>query len=359
MSEKLDFFAAANSSEGFVSFFEQMYDKESVVNARLIFGGPGTGKSTLMRTVERRLEREGYSQELIHCSSDPGSLDGIYCGETKNLILDATPPHTVTPKMAGVLESVVNIGDCWDADVLKKYREGILECDTDIKALYAKVYAELKKAAAGADAAAFLGRRRLDVSKVVKYCARLEKAVFTRKSVRKAEVRVRVLSGITPVGRVFYYDTVNKLTDKIYLIDDREYAAADMILDSLLSRCVKLGMDCYACYCPLVPTRLEHILIPGLRVAVVAGSGCGEDREKLKNVTLIRARRFYTANSKAMRFLNGVYHDMKNRCVDAAVKDLAKIKERHDDLEGFYRLAMDYDMLTALAEKTAEEFLMY
>ena len=69
------FFGAANSGGGFYSVFKNIlkpFDKRI-----LIKGGPGTGKSTLMKNVFGLAKSRGLSPEMMLCSSDPDSLDGV------------------------------------------------------------------------------------------------------------------------------------------------------------------------------------------------------------------------------------------------------------------------------------------
>ena len=63
-----------------------------------IVGPSGCGKSTLLRRIAAHLEEQGETVELIHCSSDPDSLDGVICGARKFSVVDATPPHGAVHK---------------------------------------------------------------------------------------------------------------------------------------------------------------------------------------------------------------------------------------------------------------------
>ena len=63
-----------------------------------IIGASGCGKSTLLRRIAAHLEEQGETVELIHCSSDPDSLDGVICGARKFSVVDATPPHGAVHK---------------------------------------------------------------------------------------------------------------------------------------------------------------------------------------------------------------------------------------------------------------------
>jgi len=88
---ELQFFLGANAASGFVSHFEELYDPEGGWKCYIIKGGPGTGKSSMMRRIVERTP--GLEHEMIHCSSDPESLDGVIFPEKKICIADGTAPH--------------------------------------------------------------------------------------------------------------------------------------------------------------------------------------------------------------------------------------------------------------------------
>lgn len=94
ISEKpLHFFLGANTPQGFVSRFDQLAAPDEGWREFIIKGGPGTGKSTLMKKVAAELSPACKSVELIHCSSDVDSLDAVIAHDIKTAIADATPPH--------------------------------------------------------------------------------------------------------------------------------------------------------------------------------------------------------------------------------------------------------------------------
>ena len=53
--------------------------------------------------------------ELVHCSSDSDSLDGVIFPTLKIGIVDGTEPHVIEPKAPGAIEEYVNLGDAWDS----------------------------------------------------------------------------------------------------------------------------------------------------------------------------------------------------------------------------------------------------
>lgn len=87
------FFLGANTPQGFVSRFDQLADANDGWREFVIKGGPGTGKSSLMKKVAEHAGGRCSHVELIHCSSDVDSLDGVILGDIKTSIADGTAPH--------------------------------------------------------------------------------------------------------------------------------------------------------------------------------------------------------------------------------------------------------------------------
>lgn len=87
------YFLGANSPQGFYSLYDQLIDPAQARAIYILKGGPGCGKSSLMRRVAQRAEEMGEHVEYIHCSGDPDSLDAILLPARKTAIADGTAPH--------------------------------------------------------------------------------------------------------------------------------------------------------------------------------------------------------------------------------------------------------------------------
>ena len=119
------YFAAANSADGFVNYFPQIFGEGGCQRLYVIKGGPGTGKSCFMKQVGARAEKRGMPVTYYYCSSDADSLDGLMIGNGKIGILDGTAPHVWEPHLAGAFEQIVNLGDFWNADLLASRKREI------------------------------------------------------------------------------------------------------------------------------------------------------------------------------------------------------------------------------------------
>ena len=70
------YFIGGNTAYGFRSFYDgELARCENVI---LMKGAPGTGKSTLLKTIGKECAVRGIDHELWYCSGDPESVDGIY-----------------------------------------------------------------------------------------------------------------------------------------------------------------------------------------------------------------------------------------------------------------------------------------
>ena len=134
--EARHYFLGANTPQGFVSRFDQLGNADRDWRCYVIKGGPGSGKSTLMKKVAAAAAGVEPEMELIHCSSDADSLDGVILPKMKVSIADGTPPHVIEPKFPGAYEVTVPVFSCWDDDQLYAHRKEIIAASRRITGVH-------------------------------------------------------------------------------------------------------------------------------------------------------------------------------------------------------------------------------
>ena len=137
---KVCFYLGANSPTGFYSLYSELLPPETASVIYILKGGPGCGKSTLMRQVAQQAAQAGETVEYILCSADPDSLDAVVLPRLGAALVDGTAPHVVEPKYPGAVEQYVNLGDCYDRAGLRAIRGEILTCMDGYKEHYQRAY---------------------------------------------------------------------------------------------------------------------------------------------------------------------------------------------------------------------------
>lgn len=149
-STNVSYFAAANGYSGFRSLFGELFDSRAMRKIYVLKGGPGTGKSTILKGLLVHSEKCGYFREAIYCSSDPRSLDGVIISSNgvRIAVLDGTAPHERDAVIPGAIDEIINLGDGFDIKALEARRDEIMGLTEKKKAAYSRAYSHLKAAGA-------------------------------------------------------------------------------------------------------------------------------------------------------------------------------------------------------------------
>lgn len=141
------YFAGANTEQGFCGCFAEIpkgYEENK--HTIILKGGPGCGKSTLMKRIAEAADQRGMQCERYYCSGDPDSLDAVWIPDKNRLILDGTAPHAVEPEAIGVVEEIVNLGEWIRTEELTAQKKEITALVREKKRYYEQAYAMLKAA---------------------------------------------------------------------------------------------------------------------------------------------------------------------------------------------------------------------
>lgn len=359
LAEKdIKFFLGANSSDGFYSLFDGVYDPEDGWRGYIIKGGPGTGKSALMRKVGTALEDAGKLPVWIYCSSDSDSLDALILPELKFFMLDGTSPHCVDPKYPGAVENILNMGECWNKEKLRERTEEIIRFSGACSALHAQSDRFLSAAGMIRSDVYRIVSRLVDTLRLESYAKRLALSKLKNKKIGVEGREYKAfLSGITPKGVVFFGDTVKALCDNVYVIEDNYGPVSDLFLNILRQYAVRAGYDVVSCDCPLFAgNKTEHLLIPELGTAFLTSNRF--NKIDIAADRRINAMRFIDAEElklfkTRLRFNKKASQELLNE----AVALQAAAKRTHDSLESCYISAMNFKKVDQTANSVIKELL--
>ncbi len=327
------YFPGGNTSSGFVSFYNNILRSTSVGKMGIIKGGPGTGKSSLMKKIGKYFEEKGEYVHYLHCSSDCNSLDGVYLPKFNSAIIDGTSPHTVDCRYAGAFDKIFDVG-VYIKDSIRDFRDEIKQTDDKIKSHFSASYEYLRVAKALLDIMERRSKEALDMGEVNNFCFNITRRVMSDKD--SGKFRKMFLSGITPQGLKNYIDTV--MHDKYVIkLECNVGDNAGYILKKILSFCENHNTDTDVFYCPLNPDKPEHIVFVNSHLALTVSN-------KFHNTSYADEVRYFSD------FVNKDYNNQKEaeeyeRYIKKAVNELGKAKKLHDKLESYYVKNFDYDKL--------------
>ena len=346
-SNSVDFFLGTTTPAGFKGYFEPLR-REPGMQMYLIKSGPGCGKSTLMKQLAQKAEQQGQSIERVHCASDPDSLDGVVFLGQRAAIVDATAPHVMEPDAPGAEEQVVSLYHTLDADALHAHAD-------EVKRLFAQNTALRSRAARYIASAGslLLDSRRAEAcsanfEKVRRYVKRLCTRLLPRTEGTAGE-ELRLLSAITPKGMVFYRGTVEALADRYVVFRDDYGAVSRLLLELIRAEALARGYHIITCPCAMHPEdQIDHIFIPALRLAFLTDNLWHPIQ--LPGVQAVRCTRFVDReNLSGFRARLRFNDRAASELIDQAVALMAQAKNCHDELETYYRAAVDFDQVNAVA----------
>ncbi|HCC33408.1 MAG TPA: hypothetical protein DEQ28_05825, partial [Clostridiales bacterium] len=247
-------------------------------------GGPGTGKSTFIRRTGEELRERGYDVEHIACSSDNESLDGLVLPSAGTAIVDGTAPHVVEPRYPGAADTLVNLGDHWDAGVLKAARSEIHTVSREVSRLFAAAYRCLAGALTQMEQWEALHGESgaLDLAYVNQLGRRVRDELLAGAPPRPRVGRQRHLfaSAITPGGCVNHLDSILANVRRRVILKGQPGTGRHTMVSSVVAEAVIRGHDVEVFHCSLDPRKYDHVVLPDLGVALVNGSDPHEFRPR-------------------------------------------------------------------------------
>ena len=348
------YFLGSSVPEGFFSCFDQLMPPLEGWYTYVLKGGPGTGKSTLMKQIARALEERELHCECIRCSSDPASLDAVIVPSLRVSIADGTAPHTLDLPYPGARGELVDLGRCWDGQKLRAREAEIVAVTEENKACHARCRRFLASAQAVFDDGARVCRQALLPRQTERYAARLANRYFKPLSAQVGTQRLRLLDAVTPLGILFLSETAEALCDHRVVLEDAFGAAAGVLLSALRERALASGYDCIVSPPPGERNGVRHLMIPALSLGFFTqGKCCPLGLQATRTVQL---RRFYDGEQlRSHKTRLSFAQKAAKELLEEAVGALIMAKERQDALEALYIDAMDFRAVGRIRDRLIEE----
>ena len=334
----LNFFMSALTPNGFKDKFHTL---EKLNSLYLLKGPAGSGKSTFIKKVSK-LKNE--SKEHIHCSLDVNSLDALILNQSKTAVLDATPPHTFEPKMAGAFERVVSLYDFFD-NIKLNNKKSEIERLRNLKSFYiSRAQSFISAAGMLISSSESLSMRSVNREKLVNFISRLCLREIKKKKEFEPNEKVRYLSTLNKDGIFMFTDTATKLASKIYIVEDEIFGISSLIMMAVRKAALNAGYSIYTCLCPMSKTdKIDHIFIPQLSLGFMTSNKFHPIL--INNAKKIHTKRFKLDNADMYKMRSGFQLKAAKQLLLEAGENLSNALETHKNLENIYISSADFSSI--------------
>lgn len=343
MASSKSYFASANSGSGFVGFFDEIFSPCSY--RYVIKGGPGTGKSTLMRKLGAKAEEMGYTVEYFLCSSDPESLDGLIIKDLDIAVMDGTAPHTCDPDLPGVNSEIINLGIYWNKKKLKPRADEITELSSKQSELYKKAYGYI---------AAIEKTRAVSTRYILTAIDREKSLAFAQRlagKFRPYALGDSVIRLCDSMGMKGYFKTSGFDASQKYVIKPfyrAEYEIMAMIYSALKKRHISMAVS----YSHIDAKTVNAILLPEHDVSIVISDSAEAGDTKINTERFTDREKLREIRGK-LRFAEKCEKELN----DAALSTFDEINTVHFEIENIYKSAMNFTKLSKDTDKIIEKIL--
>ncbi len=359
MSRVKKVFAGGNTTQGFYSFYHNIFDDDAN-RVFILKGGPGTGKSSFMKKIAQQLLILGYDIEEFYCSSDAQSLDGIVVPKLKVAIVDGTAPHVMDPKYPGCVEEIINLGQYWDASNLEAERLEIIRLTKANSACYPRAYRYLRAAKCIYEDIQDITKNAMDFGKINRITTNLIQEILGdyTSSLAVGKIRSLFASGITPQGPVNELHSIVENCTRKYILKGEPGTGKSTMITKIAQRAMECGLSSEAYHCPIAPESIEHLVIPKLNVAIISSYPphiYEADHAIVINLNdcLCQAKR--TAFQPTLHKNHILFEEL----LDLAFEQLRKAKVIHDQLEDKFTPHMDFEKINRQNDAVLKKILSY
>ena len=342
-----NFFAASNSAQGFKCYYNDCF--ANLDKLYIIKGGPGTGKSGLMRRILEKAVLSGYDVEKFYCSSDQNSLDGIIIYRDKKSIgfIDGTNPHSFDMRIAGARDNIINLGEFWDEDLLVGKRDDIISLSAQKSREYEVAY---KYLCSCKNLSAVIMLYMSECLNADKMKSASKKLTSNIPEGEKYTQDLRLIDSVGMRGRV-RFDSFENMANKIYLVGDM-FGVGNVMLELILGCLKEKKRSVYLSLDPICPDRVNGIFDRGLGYAYVLSDGRAEGISSGKDVIHVNIKRFILGDKLAecksdIKYANALY----KKSLLGAIETFEKIEKYHFALEKIYGEAMDFSGVDKVVDR--------
>ena len=349
-------FPGGNTSKGFFSYYDYLIEKDAN-RIFVIKGGPGVGKSSMMKHIGNVMLDKGYDVEFHHCSSDNNSLDGLVIPKLRVAMVDGTAPHIVDPKNPGAVDEIIHLGDYWDVEKMEGNKKEIIACNNEVGRLFERAYKFLAAAKPIYDDIVNKHKEAMDFSKANSDAKMLINEIFRNVQLKECVGKDRHLFGsaITPEGFKEYTNSILSFANKVYYIKGDVGTGKSRLLKKIYKTAISNGLNVEVYHTPFVPEKIETVLIPELKIGITTSDMYKTNSYKIVDLDSYLNKDILRLYKEEIEYDKSLMNDL----INYAIGNIKKAKTKHDEMETYYIPHMNFDEMEKVRVQIINRILAY
>ena len=281
-------------------------------------------------------------KEIILCSSDPKSLDGIIVESEKGRVafLDGTSPHVTEAQIPGAKDEIIDLGKNWDTRYLRAQKDKICKLSEEKSAAYKTAYYYLALAGKCDEICNEVIGSIYDVKESKTEALRLINEISL---CREGKSDTRLTSAFCKHGR-YSIDTLEKKAKRFIKISGQKEAKGLFLKDlkeALLVLCANHTLS----PSPLSPLCPEAIFLP--KEEILIGEALGDE--------VIECDKFLKKDAVLANEKTKVARGLWDYSLNEAKRWFGIASDIHFRLEEIYSSAMDFSKNDKIFSKKLSE----
>lgn len=345
-----DIFLCGNTAQGFHSFYKYILSEEDTKRIIYIKGAPGKIKTSLMKNIGSLYNNKGYDIEYYHCSLDSSDLDGIVIKNINIAIIDGTPPHVADPINPLVIDEIINLGEVFHEDSLLKHKKNIIEENKQIAKSFDRAYRFLGAAKLLHEDWSSFNHNATYLTKINYLQKYLSKKIFSQiyynPSPKLAYCDHFFATAFTCDGIITFIKNLYDNYENKYILNGAPGTYKSNVLNFLADEALKNGLNVEVYHHPLLPDKIEHILIPDINTAVLTAN-------EINNMNFEGVQIFMgnygnaskiNKNKEEVNYVKNTF----NSLISKSISLINEAKNNQDILEEYYINNIDPDKLSEI-----------
>jgi hypothetical protein len=263
-------------------------------------------------------------------------------------MLDGTSPHTCEPRFPGAREEIINLGEFWDGELLRKQKNEIIALTERKSAEYKSAYTFLRSVGNLRAVRDGLVREVLLTDKLRTAIERIA-AIYPAGKMRYIPA---IVNSVSMNGQI-RFDTLERNAKKIYIIK-KFYGVEYIVLDELFMALQDRDLSARVSFDPITPEHVDGIYLEDDQTAFIIDQNSNITGENLShtsqnNTISLNSKRF--VDIEALRDIRSELRytaRLGQSSLDGALHSLSKARIYHFLLEDIYGKAMDWKRFSEL-----------